>query len=226
LIGWYGLAAARQLHQTQPDCSLAVFDSQSSLGGTWADERLYPRLRTNNLLGTYEYPGFPMSSDKFDVKPGQHMTGEVINSYLKAYAKDGGIDNLIHLNTKVVSAEHQDTETGGWILTLTTSSPSETKKVFARRLVLATGLTSEPFLPHFEGQEDFGGRIFHGKHFQHNSDTLKTAEAVTVFGGTKFAWDAAYAYATAGVKVHWVIRCTVLYFVPVNGIRKSLHGLY
>ncbi|KAI8630335.1 FAD/NAD(P)-binding domain-containing protein [Xylariaceae sp. FL1651] len=203
--GWYGLAAARQFHHTQPDCSLAVFDSQSSLGGTWADERLYPGLKSNNLLGTYEYPGFPMSSDKFDVKPGEHIPGKSINSYLKSYAEHNGIANLIHLNTKVLSAEHQDTDDGGWILTTATANQSE-KKVFVRRLVLATGLTSEAFLPHFEGQENFGGKIFHGKYFKQNSDTLKTAKAVTVFGATKFAWDAVYAYATAGVKVNWVIR--------------------
>ncbi|KAI8947269.1 hypothetical protein F4801DRAFT_519639 [Xylaria longipes] len=204
--GWYGLAAARQFHVTQPDRSLAIYDSQSSLGGTWADERLYPGLKSNNLLGTYEYPGFPMSSDRFDVKPGEHMTGQAINSYLKAYAKQNGISDFIHLNTNVLTAEHQETDNGGWILTLTASHPSATKKIFARRLIIATGLTSEAFLPHFDGQEIFGGRVFHGKHFQQNSDTLKTAKAVTVFGATKFAWDAAYAYATAGVKVNWVIR--------------------
>ncbi|TGJ81234.1 hypothetical protein E0Z10_g7508 [Xylaria hypoxylon] len=204
--GLYGLAAARQFHTTQPGRSLAVYDSQSSLGGTWAEERLYPGLKSNNLLGTYEYPGFPMSRDKFDVKLGEHISGKAINTYLKAYAKQGGIGDLIHLNTKVLSAEYQETDNGGWVLTLNTSNPSATRKVFAKRLILATGLTSEAFLPHFDGQEVFGGRIFHGKYFQQNKDTLKTAKAVTVFGGTKFAWDAAYAYATAGVKVNWVIR--------------------
>jgi cation diffusion facilitator CzcD-associated flavoprotein CzcO len=207
MVGWYGLAAAGQFHATQPDRSLAIYDGQSSLGGTWADERLYPGLKSNNLLGTYEYPGFPMSSERFDVKTGQHITGQAINTYLKAYAKENGISDSIHLNTKVVSAEHQETKDGGWILTLATPGPGAEKKVFAKQLILATGLTSEAFLPHFDGQEVFGGRIFHGKHFQQNSDTLKTAKAVTVFGATKFAWDAAYAYATAGVKVNWVIRC-------------------
>ncbi|KAI0859203.1 hypothetical protein F4860DRAFT_483455 [Xylaria cubensis] len=204
--GWYGLAAARQFHFTQPDRSLAIYDSQSSLGGTWADERLYPGLKSNNILGTYEYPGFPMSSDRFDVKPGEHMSGQAINAYLKAYAKQNGISGFIQLHTKVLTAEHRETENGGWILTLTASYPSATRRVFAKRLIVATGLTSEAFLPHFDGQELFGGRIFHGKYFQQNSDTLKTAKAVTVFGATKFAWDAVYAYATAGVKVNWVIR--------------------
>ncbi|KAI2643213.1 hypothetical protein GGS21DRAFT_495257 [Xylaria nigripes] len=204
--GWYGLAAAGQFHATQPDCSLAVYDSQSSLGGTWAIERLYPGLKSNNLLGTYEYPGFPMTSDLFDVEPGKHISGHAINSYLKAYAKKSGILDMVHLKTKVISAEHQETDEGGWILTIALSDESTVKKVSTRRLILATGLTSEAFLPHFDGQEVFGGRVFHGKYFQQNSDTLKTAKSATIFGGTKFAWDAAYAYATAGVKVNWVIR--------------------
>jgi cation diffusion facilitator CzcD-associated flavoprotein CzcO len=209
VTGWHGLAAARQFHYTQPDSSLAIYDSQSSLGGTWAEERLYPNLKSNNLLGTYEYPGFPMSSDKFDVKHREHIKGPALHSYLKAYAEHNGIADLVRLNHKVLSAEHQDTDVGGWVLTITTPNQEE-RKVFARRLVIATGLTSEAFLPHFDGQEDFGGRIFHGKYFQQNSDSLKTATAVTVFGGTKSAWDTVYAYATAGVKVNWVIRCTTL----------------
>lgn len=155
----------------------------------------------------YEYPDFPMSTERFGVKRGEHLSGQAINTYLKAYAKESGISDATQLNTKVLCAEHQETDDGGWVLTLGISDPSATKKVFAKKLIIATGLTSEAFLPHFDGQEVFGGRIFHGKHFQQNSDTLKTARAVTVFGATKFAWDAAYAYATAGVKVNWVIRC-------------------
>lgn len=151
-----------------------------------------------------------MDTPTFGVKPKEHMSGEVINNYLKAYAARFGITSLIRLNTKVIVAEHQETVEGGWILTIAPLNQAPTR-VFARRVIFATGTTSEAFLPHFEGQESFGGRIFHGKDFKQNSDTLQTAKRVTVFGGTKFAWDAVYAYATAGVKVDWVIRCTYLY---------------
>jgi len=143
-----------------------------------------------------------MDTETFKVKTGEHIPGEVINKYLKAYARHFGIENAIRLNTKVLSAEHQDAEAGGWILTV----GSAATKIFAQRLIIATGLTSEAFMPHFEGQETFGGKIFHSKHFRQNRDTLQTAKAATVFGATKFGWDAAYAYATAGVQVHWVIR--------------------
>ncbi|CAJ2508463.1 Uu.00g134890.m01.CDS01 [Anthostomella pinea] len=204
--GWYGLAAAQQFHYTQPDSSLVILDAQPSLGGTWAEERHYPLLKSNNLLGTYEYPGFPMSSHKFDVKPGQHLKAAAINSYLKAYAEHSEIADLIRFNHKALSAEHQDTDAGGWVLTIAAKEGEKT--IFARRLIIATGLTSNEFLPHFDGQEDFRGRVFHGKRFRQNSDTLKMAKAVTVFGATKSSWDAVYAYATAGVKVNWVVRAS------------------
>ncbi|KAK7744842.1 hypothetical protein SLS62_010004 [Diatrype stigma] len=169
---------------------------------TWADERLYPDLKSNNLLGTFEYPDFPMDSATFGVKTDEHIPGEVIYTYLQAYAEKFGIARLIRLQSKVIVAEHQDTDEGGWILTVARPDQYRTK-LYARRLIVASGLTSEAFLPHFAGQETFGGRIFHGKHFLQNSDTLKTANSVTIFGGTKFAWDAVYSYATAGVKVNW-----------------------
>jgi cation diffusion facilitator CzcD-associated flavoprotein CzcO len=187
-----------------------VFDGQSTLGGTWAAERLYPGLKSNNLLGTYEYPDFPMTTAQFHVQPGKHIPGTVLHDYLKAYAAKFGIAEHIRLRTRVLSAEHQDAAEGGWVLTTATSNADENheqKRIKARRLIVATGLTSEPFLPHFEGQETFGGRIFHGKHFQQNRDTLDTAKSAVVLGGSKFAWDAAYAYATAGVQTHMIIRC-------------------
>ncbi|KAK1496289.1 hypothetical protein CTAM01_08476 [Colletotrichum tamarilloi] len=230
--GWYGLAAAKQYHCTQPESSLVVFDSQPTLGGTWAKERLYPGLKSNNMLGTYEYPDFPMDSKRFNIKPGQHIPGETISIYLKAYADKFGITDKIRSCHKVIVAEHQETSEGGWFLTVANSQNGEIR-VFARRLIIATGLTSEPWLPHFDGQESFGGRIFHGKYFQQNADTLETANTVTIFGGTKFAWDAVYSYATAGVKVNWIIRYTrmLTWFSPclwgdADGYIETRHFLH
>ncbi|KAK3647044.1 hypothetical protein LTR56_008210 [Elasticomyces elasticus] len=231
--GWYGLAAAKQYHCTQPKRSLAVLDSEASLGGTWADHRLYPGLKSNNLLGSFEYPDFPMDTETFAVKTNEHIPASVVNRYLKAYAAKFCIADFVRLQTKVSVAEHQDTAEGGWILTVVNAKQEESK-LYARRLILATGRTSDPFLPHFAGQETFGGRLFHGKQFLENRDTLRTAKAVTIFGASKTAWDAVYAYATAGVKVNWIIRHTrfLTWFSPCiwgdadgyNGIRRFLHG--
>ncbi|KAJ4231911.1 hypothetical protein NW759_002307 [Fusarium solani] len=202
--GWAGLASAKTRHQLHPEESLAVLDSNATIGGTWSKQRLYPGLKSNNMLGTYEYPDFPMDSETFGVLPGQHIPGNVIHEYLTKYAQNFDIFDKIRFEHKVESAEHQ--EDGGWILTVRDVKASRNVQLFAKKLVVASGLTSQAFLPHFEGEEKFGAPIFHGKDFVNHADTLQTAKSVTVFGGTKTAWDLVYQYATKGVEVNWVIR--------------------
>lgn len=171
-------------------------------------DRLYPGLRTNNMLGTFEYPDFPMSSDVFGVQPGEHMSGEVMCKYLTRYAEEFGIIDRIRHRSVVLTAEHQDGSEGGWVLTV--QHDNRQHQILARKLVVATGLTSEPFLPQIAGQAAFGAPVFHSRDFAQYADTLGSARSVTVFGGTKSAWDVVYAYASQGVKVNWVIRGRVL----------------
>lgn len=215
--GFAGLAVAKTFHQLNPAKSLVVFDSGLSLGGTWAKERLYPGLKTNNMLGTYEYPDFPMDPQTFGVQPGQHIPGRVCHEYLSAYAAKFGIADKIRYSSRVLVAEHLSlSPDGGWVLTVATTTtqprdgqPSEeqTSQIRARKLVVSTGLTSAPFRPRFEGEETFGGLIFHSKEFLQHAGTLEDAtKRVTVFGATKSAWDMVYAYATKGIQVDWVIR--------------------
>ena len=144
-----------------------------------------------------------MSTEEFGVKPDEHIPGETLNRYLKAYADVSGISGFIRVENRVISAEHQ--EKGGWLLVVSSPQRAEAQ-IYARRLIIATGTRSFPFLPDFAGQHSFGGKIFHTMDFAKNSDTLASSKAVTVFGAGKSGWDAVYEYATAGVKVNWVIR--------------------
>ncbi|KAK4150034.1 hypothetical protein C8A00DRAFT_46477 [Chaetomidium leptoderma] len=202
--GFFGLAAAKTFHQLNPDKTLAILDSGSVLGGVWSKDRLYPGLKTNNMLGTFEYPDFPMHSDVLGVKPGEHMTGEVMYRYLTMYSEKFGIIDKIRYQSVVLAAEHQDGAEGGWVLTIQTDNGQH--QIYARKLIMAAGLTSEPFLPRIEGQEDFGVPLFHSRDFGKYAVTLDSAKTVTIFGGTKSAWDVVYAYGSRGVKVNWVIR--------------------
>lgn len=181
---------------------MVILDSASTIGGVWAGHRLYPGLKSNNMLGTYEYPDFPMDPDTFGVQPGQHIPGTVLHKYLNAYAEKFDIADKVRLGCHVVSATHQDA--GGWVLAV--EKDGAESKISVRKLVVATGLTSESWLPDFAGQDSFRAPIFHSKDFLQHEDTLSKATSVTVFGGAKSAWDMVYAYGTKGVKVNWVIR--------------------
>jgi len=153
------------------------------------------------MLGTYAYPGEEMEEEKWGVKPGEHIPGEVLHSYLTAFAQKFGVLERTRFNTKLDSIERG--EKGGWLLNV---KGERAGSILAQKLILATGVTSQAFLPNFEGQESFGKPLFHSKNFSQNADTLKTVNKVTIFGATKSAWDAVYAYATVGVEVDWVIR--------------------
>ncbi|KAL2284256.1 hypothetical protein FJTKL_08985 [Diaporthe vaccinii] len=200
--GWAGLVNAKTYQHLHPDHSVVLLDQNESLGGTWAKERLYPGLKTNNLVGTLEYPDFPLVPEEFGMERGQHIPGPIVHDYLSRYAEKFEIADKIWLKHKVVSAEHQDR--GGWIITA--EAGDDVIKIEAAKIVVATGLSSEEFLPRFEGEETFGSPIVHSKHFPKYSDTLDTAKSVTILGGTKSAWDAVYVYASKGIKVDWVIR--------------------
>jgi cation diffusion facilitator CzcD-associated flavoprotein CzcO len=194
---------AKTYLEAHPSSRILILDSAPSAGGTWASNRLYPGLKSNNMLGTYEFSDFPMDPKLFDVKPGEHIPGAVMHEYFTRYAERFGLMQRTRFGARVESAEHRNG--GGWVIRIATGEEVRTK-----RLVVATGMTSEAFLPEFEGSEVFEAPLFHCRHFLDYETTLETAETVVVFGGTKSAWDTVYAYAAKGVKVDWVIRGMLL----------------
>lgn len=149
-----------------------------------------------------------MDPTLFDVKPGEHIPGRVMHEYLTSYAEHFNLTPRIRLETKVESTEHK--EGGGWLIGVTTpskaSSVSNIHEIYTKKLVLASGMTSEAFLPTFKGSETFDAPIFHCKELLDYKSTIETSQSVVIFGGTKSAWDAVYAYASKGVKVDWILR--------------------
>ena len=203
--GWFGLAAAKVYLELHPSHDILLVESSGSCGGTWSEDRIYPSLKSNNLHGTYEFPDFPMDPEIYNVNPGQHVPGEVLHRYLTDFAKKFGVFSRTSFNTKVelVRASENDT----WTLE-TTANDQRKGTLITKRLILATGLTSNPNLLTYPGKDLFNGPYFHVKDFGLHSNTLKSVESVVVIGGAKSAYDAAYAYADAGAKVHMIIRPT------------------
>ncbi|XPS91233.1 hypothetical protein M3J09_000654 [Ascochyta lentis] len=203
--GWYGLAAAKAYIELHPNEEVVVLEGGPSIGGVWSHERLYPGLKSNNMLGTYEFSDFPMDTATFGVKPGEHIPGTVLHKYLTAYAKEFGIYTRTRLNTRVDYAE-ENIKTTNWTLKTRNTLTGEEAALQAKKLIVATGLTSEPHVPSFKGEDDFNAPIFHSKDFRERAGTLTTARNVAVLGGGKSMWDAAYAYASAGASVDMVVR--------------------
>ncbi|KAL4805792.1 hypothetical protein BDV18DRAFT_160665 [Aspergillus unguis] len=201
--GWSGLAALKTYRETNPSASVCLLESASSVGGVWATQRLWDGLKSNNMRGTYEYSDFPMD-DSFGVQHGEHIPGHVVQKYLERYAEHFDLLKDIRLGCRVDVVEHNEDAT--W--TISYSTAGEKKEARAAKLIMATGLTSQPYLPHIPGQETFGRPLFHTVDMPAHLDSTvqKPENRITILGGTKSAWDAVYAAATAGASVDWIIR--------------------
>jgi hypothetical protein len=197
---------AKTYLQIHPNGNLLVVDRAKSIGGSWAKERLYAGLKTNNIFGSYEFGDFPMIPERYAATPDGHIPGEIVHAYFCDVAAHYGIDSRLRLETKVQSAALR--EDGLWSIKMVSIKELEESgtTIVAAKLVIATGLTSEPYIPVFPGQENFGALILHSKELRKQADNLASRKNVVVLGGNKSAWDVCYSAARSGSRVHMVIR--------------------
>ncbi|KAL3442342.1 hypothetical protein BJX65DRAFT_312922 [Aspergillus insuetus] len=206
--GLHGLIMAKTYLEVQPSATLLVVDESQSVGGTWARERLYPGLKTNNVFGSYELSDFPMDASRYGVEGTRHIPGHVVHAYLCDVADHFGITSRLVLGTKVIATDLLDD--GSWRVSLWNIRVDEedaiVEEIRAAKLVIATGLTSKPHIPKIPGSETFGGLILHSKQLKEQAQQLAENNTVVVVGGNKSAWDVCYTAARAGSQVHMVIR--------------------
>lgn len=146
-----------------------------------------------------------MSTDGYSLAD-DHIPGEHVNDYLASYAEKFVLTRHMRFNCSVDSAV--DDGDLGWTLTITEENAGtrESSTIKARKLIVATGLTSEPFMPKLDGKKSFGAPIYHTSEFAKAENGLGPYKKVVLLSGAKFSWDIACAYASAGVQVDWVIR--------------------
>lgn len=185
----------------RPAASLVLLDGADSIGGIWAKERLYPGLKTNDLSGGYEFSDF--STIGLGLKDDEHIPGHAVHQYLSAFAERFGLDQRVTLNTTVTNAEYKNSD--GWVLQ-TLSKNGIPKAINARKLVIATGLNSDPLLPDFPRMHHFGNPIFHSYDYAKEAQAKQYTQSIVVIGSAKSAMDVANANTAAGVQVHWIIR--------------------
>lgn len=125
----------------------------------------------------------------------------MLNRYLTDFAKHYNIYGRIQFNSTVSLVGSTDF---GWTLTVTT--PEGERRIDTTKLILATGLTSTPNMPYYNGAGKFDRPLFHAKDFCRRAQELKGVKNVVVVGGAKSAYDVAYAMVDAGATVDLIIR--------------------
>ncbi|OAP64529.1 hypothetical protein AYL99_00501 [Fonsecaea erecta] len=197
-----GLCAAKTIRECEPEARVKILDSNKTVGGVWSKENIYPGLKTNNIRGGIDFSDFPMH-DGFGVPQGQHVSGEAMHEYIKAYAEHFGLLQLIDFESTV--AEIRKLEGAqGWNVKLGSGADLQ-----AHKLIVATGVTNVPHRPDLSGAEDFGGPIMHSAELGMKGGALTdnpNVETIAVLGGGKSAYDAVHLAGKAGKRVEWIIR--------------------
>ncbi|KAM3415975.1 hypothetical protein BST61_g9464 [Cercospora zeina] len=204
--GWAGIAAAKIYLDLHPRGNLLVLDANSAIGGTWAPGNIYPRLKTQNTLGSFEYSWYPLSTEEFGVQAGEHIPGHVVQRYLARVAEVFNLQSRIRFHVRVLSAEPQTG--GGWLLRgQAYDGPQE---FLCDKLIIATGVTSIPSSVKIEDRDKFRGTVIEYKDLSkpEGSSLLKdpAIDTVTVIGGSKSGHDAVFWSAAAGKRVHWIVQ--------------------
>ncbi|EKM52446.1 uncharacterized protein PHACADRAFT_149103 [Phanerochaete carnosa HHB-10118-sp] len=207
--------------------NVEVITCDQSPGGTWAEERMYPELKINNVYGEYRFSSLPMPPPTDTTKSGGRLGGEDMRLYMESFA-DRFLRGKLRYNTIVtnIRSAKPDLSTLSsppskrWIITVRDRNTGEESQLRYDRVVLCTGGCSTPKYPVSLSPEaakvkGFKGPVFHSLDFKKNVDKLLKAVQpqsdpnpghAVVIGGGKSAWDAAAYLANRGRKVSVVFE--------------------
>jgi monooxygenase len=176
--GLSGVGAACHLRAKCPGKSFAILEARAAMGGTW-DLFRYPGIRSDSDMFTLGYSFRPWEEAK------AIADGPAIRNYIRATARDHGIDCHIHYRHRVVRAEWSSGE-ARWTVEAERLDTGETVRLTCGFLFGCTGYYryDEGYLPRFEGLDRFQGRIVHPQHWPEDLDYAGKRVAVIGSGAT------------------------------------------
>ncbi len=192
-----GLAVSRELSSRKVEH--IVLEKGEGVGHCWSHVYDSLRLHTGKHLSHLRGRPFPRSAPIFVPAP------EFLR-YLQDYAAQ--FDLPIRDRREALTASR---ESGGWCVR------TEAGPLYARALVIATGVMSNPIVPSFAGRGNFAGTVRHSAEYRRPDPFVD--RHVLVGGAGNSAGEIAPELATAGAEVTVAIRS------GANVVPLTLFGL-
>ncbi|MGE5280935.1 MAG: flavin-containing monooxygenase [Chloroflexota bacterium] len=195
--GLSGIGAAHHLQEAFPGRSYAILEARAELGGTW-DLFRYPGVRSDSDMHTLGYRFRPWTDSK------TIAGGPAILEYVRATAREGGIDRRIRFGRRVVRAEWSSEE-ARWTVEAERDD-GERATLTCDYLWVCSGYYryDEGFRPRFAGEERFGGEIVHPQHWP--ADLEYAGKRVVVIGSGATAVTLVPAMAETAAQVTMLQR--------------------
>jgi monooxygenase len=166
--GLSGVGAVRHLQLRCPGLTYAIIEARGAMGGTW-DLFRYPGVRSDSDMFTLGYSFRPWPGEK------SIADGASIRRYIEDTAREYGIDREIRYHHRLVSASWS-TPDARWTARVERTDPdvgtTGIVEISCRFLYVCSGYYryDEGHLPHWEGVEDYEGRLVHPQHWPEDLD--------------------------------------------------------
>ena len=205
--GLSGIGAAARLAQEHPRRTCAVLEAREASGGTW-DLFRYPGIRSDSDMYTMGYRFRPWRSNQ------ALAAGPSILEYVRATAREHGVDRLIRYRHRVTAAEW-DSATARW--TVSAQTPDGEVTLTAGFLWCCSGYYDydQPYRPELPGVERFGGTVVHPQHWPEDLDT--TGKRVVVIGSGATAVTLVPALADGGAAQVTMLQRSPTYVLSLPG---------
>ncbi len=159
--GLSGIAAAHHLKTHCPTRSFVILEGRDAIGGTW-DLFRYPGIRSDSDMSTLGYSFRPWASDA------AFASGPAIRDYVRATAKEEGIERCIRFGHRVTAA-NWDSTAARWIVEVTSNAGGAATqlKMSCRFLFFCSGYYDydKGHDPEWPGRETFKGAVVHPQHW-------------------------------------------------------------
>jgi cation diffusion facilitator CzcD-associated flavoprotein CzcO len=172
--GVSGINAACRLRQRCPHKTFAILEARDAIGGTW-DLFRFPGIRSDSDMFTLSYPFRPWTS------PRAIADGATIREYVRATAREHGVDRAIRFHHRVAGADWSSAD-ARWTVEVERTDTGERSRLTCGFLFTCTGYYryDRGYTPEFPGVERFGGEIVHPQFWPEDAD--HTGQRVVVIG--------------------------------------------
>jgi dimethylaniline monooxygenase (N-oxide forming) len=171
--------------------------------------RIYPGFWSQSGIRMSGFSDVPLTvpegADVFnDIFEAKYVT-EYLERYIDCHKyADKALRERIKLG---VAVSHVKKNGSIWQIEGTQLSDGTRLFFESKRVVIATGTTSDPKMPSLPGSERFSGTIIHQSDYGRFATKREPNPGrVAVLGAGKSAADAVYNEVKAGNEVHWIIR--------------------
>jgi monooxygenase len=191
--GLSGVGAGCRLQQRCPGKTFAIVEARGTIGGTW-DLFRFPGIRSDSDMFTLSYPFRPWAGAQAIV------SGAEILEYVRATAREHGIDRRIRFHHRVVAAEWS-WDDARWTVEIERTDGGDTVHMTCGFLFTCTGYYryDEGYTPGFAGVERFRGQVAHPQFWTDDIDYAGKRVVVIGSGATAVTMIPALAERAAHV---------------------------